>query len=310
VPLDTITPVLNSATFPAMGTTTLVAVADPAALTAALAAVREVIEAVDATCSRFKPSSELCSLNRAAGGPARRVSPLLGDAIAAALEAAASTNGLVDPTMGRLIERLGYSVTFGELPRDGPRIDVEIRAAPGWDTVVQDLERRTVQIPETVAIDLGAVGKAWAADRAARAAAQRTGSGILVSCGGDVALAGEPPHEGWCIRVAERPGAAAWQDVLAFDGGIATSGTGNRAWQRGGRVYHHILDPATGMPAASPWRTVTVAAASCAAANAAATAAIVLGAQAPAWLDDLGLPARLVDGGGHVVSLGAWPRPR
>lgn len=298
---------LTTATFRAMGTSTTVAVQDGRALEPALRAARDVIQAVDNVCSRFKPMSELSQLNRAAGGPPRAVSPLLADAITAALAAAESTGGLVDPTMGRLIERIGYSVTFAELAPDGPGIEVEVRAAPGWQTVSNDRANGTVQIPETVAIDLGAVGKAWAADRAASLAAQRTGCGVLVECGGDVALAGPPPLTGWCIRVAERPGAVSWQDVLAFDGGVATSGTASRAWQRGGRVYHHILDPATGLPAASPWRTVSVAAASCTEANTAATAAILLGHRAPNWLDGLQLPARLIDTEGHVLTVGAWP---
>lgn len=310
LPLDTVASVLTSATFRAMGTSTTVAVAEAGALEPALRAAREVIEAVDNTCSRFKATSELSHLNRAAGGPPKRVSRLLADAISAALDAAASTAGLVDPTMGQLIARLGYSVSFGEMALNGPGVEVEVRAAPGWNTVIHDRANGTVQLPEAVAIDLGAAGKSWAADRAAQAAAQRTGCGVLVECGGDVSLAGPPPASGWCVRVSERPGAASRQDILAFDGGIATSGTGSRAWQRGGRVYHHILDPATGLPAASPWRTVSVAAASCAQANAAATAAIILGEQAQAWLDERRLPARLVDTGGRVVTLGAWPGQR
>jgi FAD:protein FMN transferase len=188
-----------------MGTSTTVAVEDPGGLGPALRAAREVIEEIDSTCSRFKPASELSRLNRAAGGPPQAVSPLLADAIAAALNAAAATGGLVDPTMGRLIERIGYSVTFSEVPREGPRIDLEVRAAPGWDTVITGRESATVQLPETVALDLGAVGKAWAADRAAQVAAQRAGCGVLVECGGDVALAGPSPAAGWCVRAAGNP---------------------------------------------------------------------------------------------------------
>ena len=308
LPLDSVATVLSSATFPAMGTSITVAVADSLALRPALAAAREVVTRIDETCSRFKPRSELSRLNCAAGGAPRQVSPLLADAIAAALDAAAATNGVVDPTVGRLIERLGYTVTFGDLELEGPSIEVERRAAPGWNTVLFDAGASTVQLPDGAALDLGAVGKAWAADRAAVAAAQETGCGVLVSCGGDVAVAGPVAAEGWRVRVSERPDLDEWQDVLIFDGGIATSGTAARRWRRGNRVYHHILDPLTGLPAESPWRMVSVAASSCAGANAAATAAIILGAVAPEWLDDLHLPARLVDMGGEVRIVGDWPR--
>ena len=83
------------------------------------------------------------------------------------------------------------------------------------------------------------------------------------------------------------------------DGGLATSSTAARRWRRGGDVLHHILDPRTGLPAAPVWRTVSVAAATCADANTAATAAVIRGRQALAWLASLGLPARLVAPGRH-----------
>ena len=70
---------------------------------------------------------------------------------------------------------------------------------------------------------------------------------------------------------------------------------------------HHILDPRTGMPVRAGWRTVSVAAATCAEANIATTAAIVRGDGAAAWLSALGLPARLVDRAGHVRTVGGWP---
>jgi thiamine biosynthesis lipoprotein len=290
-----------------MGTSITVAVADSLALEPALATAREVVTLIDETCSRFKPGSELSRLNRDAGGPPRRVSSLLAEALAAALDAAAATDGLVDPTLGRLIERIGYTVTFGDLELEGPPIEVERRAAPGWNRVRYEADTCTVQLPGDAALDLGAVGKAWAADRAAGAAARRTGCGVLVSCGGDVAVSGPVPAEGWRVRVSERPDTDDWQDVLVLDGGIATSGITARSWRRGNHVYHHILDPLTGLPAESPWRMVSVAAASCAEANAAATASVILGALAPDWLEDLHLPARLVDMAGRVVVVGDWP---
>jgi thiamine biosynthesis lipoprotein len=97
------------------------------------------------------------------------------------------------------------------------------------------------------------------------------------------------------------------QSVTVIGGGVATSSTTVRRWRRAGRPVHHIVDPATGEPAAPVWRTVSVAAASCVDANTASTAAIVRGASAPQWLESLGLPARLVDPSGRIVTVGAWP---
>ena len=97
------------------------------------------------------------------------------------------------------------------------------------------------------------------------------------------------------------------QLVRLAGGAVATSSVTCRQWRRGGRLMHHIVDPQSGRPATGPWRTVSVAAASCAEANAAATAAIVAGDRAEAWLAETGLPARLVAQGGAVRLLGGWP---
>jgi thiamine biosynthesis lipoprotein len=92
---------------------------------------------------------------------------------------------------------------------------------------------------------------------------------------------------------------------IAIDSGaLATSSTTVRRW---GRTAHHLIDPRTGLPAVSPWRTVSVAAASCVDANTASTAAIVLGDDAPEWLAARNLPARLVDQAGGVLAVAGWP---
>ena len=73
-------------------------------------------------------------------------------------------------------------------------------------------------------------------------------------------------------------------------------------------MLHHILDPRTGLPAEPVWRTVSVAAASCADANAASTAAVIRGRRALGWLASLGLPSRLVDSTGVVFTVAGWPQ--
>jgi len=76
---------------------------------------------------------------------------------------------------------------------------------------------------------------------------------------------------------------------------------------RGGVQLHHIIRPATGLPADGPWRTASVVAATCVDANIAATAAIVRGCAAVSWLEAAGLPARLVDTAGSTTSVAGWP---
>jgi thiamine biosynthesis lipoprotein len=197
--------------------------------------------------------------------------------------------------------------------RDGRLVRPAFEPAGRWQEVEVDDDLATVRAPAGVELDLGATAKALAADRAARAAAHATGAGVLVSIGGDVAVAGRPPAGGWPVGIADDH-AAAGADVAACvavaAGGLASSGTRVRRWTTAAGGMHHILDPRTGRPAAGPWATVSVAAGSCVDANAASTAAVVLGEAAPAWLEHRRLPARLAAEDGRIVLVGGWPADR
>lgn len=301
---------LAPASWRALGTTASLLVTDPARSDTARSVVESELEAVDRACSRFRDDSELAVLNARAGHPVP-VGPVLLEAVEAALRAAEVTDGDVDPTVGRALRLTGYDRDFASIPPHGPRISVA--RAPGWRTVRVDRAGGLVHLPRGVELDLGATAKALTADRAARKASVETGVGVLVSLGGDVAVAGEPPEDGWQIRVCDDHGGgqdAPGQNVTVAAGGLASSSTTVRRWRRGAHTLHHIVDPRTGLPAVEVWRTVSVAAASCLDANVASTAAIVRGAAAPGWLEDLGLPARLTALDGSVVRVGAWPEER
>ncbi len=291
----------------ALGTTAVLVVADPDALEPARAVLLDELAAIDLACSRFRPDSEISFLHTRRG-TAVPVGPLLGDAIAAALRAAELTDGLVDPTVGGAVLALGYDRDFAALPPDSPTAPEPPAPAPGWWRLGWDPERRTLLVPRGVVVDLGATAKALAADRVADRAAERTGAGVLVSLGGDVAAAGPAPAGGWRVDVGDDhadPDPAV--TVTLGGGGMATSGTARRRWRRGGRTVHHIVDPRTGDVAAPCWRTVTVAAGSCVDANTASTAAVVMGDAAPEWLAGCGLPARLVADDGTVTRVAGWP---
>jgi thiamine biosynthesis lipoprotein len=296
-------------TFPALGSTAELVVTDASCLPAAERLLRAQLAELDAACSRFRPDSEISRLH-ARPGVVVPVSVVLAGALDAALRAAAETDGLVDPTVGEAIVRLGYDRDFAAMvPDDSARV-VAAGPAPGWWRIGFDATGRTVSVPRGVSLDLGATAKAWAADRAAQDISAVVGCGVLVSLGGDVAVAGPAPSDGWAIVVGDdhRTADPDRDPVVAiFDGGLATSSTTCRSWRRGGLRLHHIVDPRTGDVPAAEWRTVTVSAGSCLAANIASTAAVVLGAAAPRWLDERGLPARLVRPDGRVVALGGWP---
>jgi thiamine biosynthesis lipoprotein ApbE len=290
-----------------------VVVTDADSLGAATESVERVVAAIDLACSRFREDSELSRLQAGDGRREGIVSPLLAQALATALRAAELTDGAVDPTVGEAVRNAGYSVDFDAVPADGAPLTLAVAAVPGWRRIRLFPTTRRVEIDAGVEIDLGATAKALAADLAAEAALEAMhGGGVLVSLGGDVSVAGEPPEDGWHIQIAEDSRAAITPDgetIAIRAGGVATSSTTVRRWRRGGVELHHIIDPATGLPATGPWRTVSVVAGSCVDANIAATAAIVRGTAAVEWLDGAGLPARLVDRSGAMTRVGGWPPP-
>lgn len=299
-----------SAQLRAMGTGVTIAAAEPKALAAAVRAAEAEIAGIDRACSRFRGDSELTRVNEAAGEWVK-VSAVCLEAIEVALRGAEMTDGLVDPTVGGALMETGYTQDFEVLPKDGPALRLFARPIPGWRTVLINRKATAVRLPPGVRLDLGATAKALASDRAARAAAGSTGIGVLVSCGGDVAAVGEPPTGGWSVRVSEHhqdPADAPGGETILFDGGgLATSGVTARRWRRGGESFHHLIDPRTSLPAQTPWRVVTVIAATCVDANIASTAAVILGEGGPAWLRAHGLAARLVRADTTVLRLGGWP---
>jgi thiamine biosynthesis lipoprotein len=302
----------SAADIRALGVDVRLVVTLAGALDPALSILREDLAALDLACSRFRPDSELSQLNTA-DGRRTHISPLFANAIDIALQAARRTEGDVDPTLGASLIRLGYDRDFDDLPERGDAVDIQIRRISHWSEIDLDLEGGTVQLPPGVQLDLGATAKALGADLAAVHIERRLSTGVLVSLGGDVACAGAGPAGDWAVRVQDRSTPMGMipdgphATVAITGGGLATSSTSARRWQRGGDVMHHLLDPRTGMSVDSPWRTVSVHAASCVDANVASTAAIVRGRRALTWLRSLGLPARLVDQAGEVQFVNAWP---
>jgi thiamine biosynthesis lipoprotein ApbE len=341
---------LGHATWEALGTTVVLRVTDPRALAPARAAVEWELDAIDLACSRFREDSELSRLNANAGRPMRATPLLIeaveealraaeltdGDVdptLGAALEMIGYDRDwrLLDPPR----EESPRSEARPHRPRAGvpsedsrrredPRAahpdtrvglkpTITIRARAGWREVALDRASFSLCLPAGIHLDLGATAKAWAADRAAGSGAREVGCGVLVSLGGDLATCGPPPLDGWQIHVTDDHRSdprAPGQTISILSGGLATSSTTVRRWHHDGCDMHHIVDPHTAAPVRGAWRTVSVAAASCLDANIATTAALVRGELVPAWLAELGLPARLVDRDGNVMTLGDWPLER
>jgi FAD:protein FMN transferase len=298
----------GTATWRALGTYVHLGTADVAALEPARQIAAHLLDDIDRSCSRFRKDSDLVRANAGAGSWTS-VDPLLVGAVGAAVQAAAQTDGMVDPTLGHALVAIGYDRDI-ELVRAGP---ADPAAMPGpaaragaWREVRWD-PAGAVMVPRGSALDLGATCKAWAADLIVVAIAAHSDSGVVLSLGGDIAVGGP---DGWPVAIGETiddPDAA--EIVHLPSGGLATSSTAARRWIRDGVLRHHLIDPRTGEPASGCWRTVTATGATCLAANTATTAAVAMGERAVGWLTGLDIPARLVSTSGRIVRIGRWPEP-
>jgi thiamine biosynthesis lipoprotein len=306
-----------SAAFEAIGTHHQLVVTRPEALAEAIIIARAHLADLDLAASRFRPDSEVSALARLASDrPATAlVSPVLADALQAALRAAALTEGLVDPTVGAAVIASGYDADLAVVrARTGmaagrPAIHPPPAVVQGWRSLRLELGTRRLHVARGTVIDLGASAKAHSADTIAAALAARLPGGFLVNLGGDVAVSGELPPDGWQIGVEGTHGDLR-QVVTSRGQALATSSTGKRSWSTDGERRHHIVDPRTGRTAPVVWEQVTCAATDALEANAASTAAVVLGLAAPAWLEARGIPARLDPADrSPVVTTPGWPSP-
>ena len=237
----------------------------------ALDAARTEVAACEAALSRFLPNSDLSRLNAAAGSWTT-VDRRLVDALVLALRARTDTGGRFDPTVLPPLVAAGYDATFEQIVERSPR------SAAGWRAgapVEIEPEACRARLQPGTAVDLGGIGKGFAAERALDAMqhAWPAMAGGLVDLGGDVAVRGAPPERGpWRIRVADprRQGEAVGV-LLIGSGAAATSGRDVRRFGPG-RTLHHLIDPTTGAPAVRGPLAVTVIAPDAAEAEAHATA--------------------------------------
>ncbi|MEA2646665.1 MAG: FAD:protein transferase [Chloroflexota bacterium] len=315
------TPAFDSAwgrTFRGFGTTVGVWATNPTIVDRLEGMLRLWVDRVEAVASRFREDSDISRANAAAGSPVA-VSRELLRAVDAACRMADATLGLCDPTVGNAVIGAGYDRSFELVEAAGPGPRQPPRPGGAWRRVVVDHGTATLTVPEGCRRGLGGSAQGWAVD--SFLARLRLGIlyanpdlGVCVSAGGDLAVAGRPPGAGWTVTVQERldgddPDA---EDLLLTRGAMATSGATARRWGSGVSAGHHVVDPRTGTPGRSCWRLVTVFSSSCLVADTAATAAWLLAEDAPHWLAEQGLAARLVHEGGRAVYVGdvdRWVRP-
>ena len=245
--------------------------------------VASLFAEIDRRLSRFDASSDLCCLNAdpRACVPA---APLLRAAVGAALRAASVSGGLVDPTLLGALRRAGYSESrahirppslsrgLGSAP---PRRPARPDPAARWRAVVVDDRAGAIRRTPGLELDLGGSVKGWAADLLA--ARLELYGRCAVDCGGDLRVAagsGAP----WEVRVRHPLTGAVAHTFRVRAGGVATSGIDARLWEReDGDFAHHLIDPATGVPAWTGLVAATALAPTALEAEALAKAALLSG---------------------------------
>jgi thiamine biosynthesis lipoprotein len=253
--------------------------------------------------SRFRPDSDLCALNDAAGRWTAVSSTLL-LAIERAEALWRATGGAFDPTVLQALERAGYDRTFERVVSSSEPVPCPT-PAPGFGLLEIDHVARAVRTPQGVTIDLSGIGKGLAADLVAEGLVERGAASALVSVGGDIRTAGAPPEDGWRIPV-EDPflDGVTWFEHVVRGGALVTSTRLIRRWRRAGVEQHHIIDPVTGAPADSGVAAVVAAGDEAWWAEGVAKAALVRGASGGAeLLRRCGLTGWLFHAGGEVVTV-------
>ena len=270
------------------------------------ARARRAIEERERAWSRFRPDSELVSLNECAGSGPVRASELLRTAVVASVRLWRATDGWFDPTTLAALEECGYDRSFPTIEqRDG--LLGSGSPAPGPVGVVVDDERGTIDLPEGVRIDLGGVGKGLAADAVAAALVDDGAAAACVSVGGDVAMAGTHPDGAWEIPVCDpaHGDRIGWRIHLA-EGALVQSNRTTRMWKRGGSPMHHLIDPRTGRPGSTDVLAAVVTAEHAWWAEGVAKAAVLAGTRAGTDLvRRLALGGLLIREDGSVVAIGS-----
>ncbi len=268
---------------------------------------------VEATCSRFDPSSELSVLCRAAP-EWMAVSPLLLEVLRVALAVAHASDGAFDPTVGAALSAMGFDTHWQTGQTIAPR---QYDTTADWRDVQCDDDGVHVRLRRPLLLDLGAIAKGFALDLAARAMA-----GVADCCivaGGDLVCRGTNARgRAWRTAITDPLApdcAAATVDVEAPEFAVCTSGGYRRHTARG----HHLLVPSrrasggadAGPASATNLASVTVVAPQAVVADALSTAAFVLGVErATHLLEAQGVDALLIapDGARSVVR--GWGRAR
>lgn len=242
----------------------------------------DLVDALEAQLSIFRPASEICTINREAAQRSVEVESGLFSLLATAVQLYHETGGALDITAAPLSDVWGFSRRQGRLPT--PEELDAARALVGCDRVELDPEAETVRFTTPgVRLSLGAIGKGYALDRCAERLLDEGVNDFIIHGGQSSVLAHgstlADPDGGWPLGV-HHPlrHEQRLAELRLRDAALATSGSEKQFFRHHGRRLSHILDPRTGQPAEG-LLSATVIAPNAAMADGLSTALFVLGAQ-------------------------------
>jgi len=253
---------------------------------AADAAIADVMR-IEAKYSRYRDDSVTSRINGAAGGEEVAIDAETAALLRYADECYGLSGGLFDITSGVLRRVWDFRRDPPVLPT--PAELASAVALVGWREV--EWTAKAIRLPRAgMQIDFGGIGKEYAADRVATICLEHGMRHGLVNLGGDIRAIG-PQADGTPWRVGIRHPRVQDAAVAGFDltaGALATSGDYERYFEIAGQRYCHILNPKTGMPVRY-WQSVSVVSPLCVVAGSCATIAMLLEADAPAFLESQGV---------------------
>jgi thiamine biosynthesis lipoprotein len=250
---------------------------DPARAEAAVGEAFAEIARVEGLLSEWRESSEISEVNRNAGRRPVTVGPELYGVVERSVRISDLTGGAFDITFAAC----GGLWSFRDARVPSPEEIERCLERVDYRALRLDRESSTIHLPsEGMRIGIGGIGKGYGVDRAAELLEARGFFDYIVDGGGDVRLRGANVGRAWRVGIAHpRRRGELYGRLDADRGAVVTSGDYERYFERDGRLYHHILDPATGRPASASV-AVTVIAPTALDADALATGLFVLGPEA------------------------------
>lgn len=242
--------------------------------------VFEEVDRLEAQLSKYNPRSEISAINRTAAGRSVRVAPKLFELLVDSIHYSDSTDGAFDVTTGPLMRAWGFFRGKGRVPAHSEI--ARVLRGVGYRHLHLNGADRTIHFDvEGLELDLGAIGKGYAVDRAVDILRRYHVTQALVSSGTSslYALGAPPGRRGWPISLRNPYDKEKAANVVRLSNcALSTSGNYEKFFELGAKTYAHILDPTAGRPVENMLATIVLAQRACAA-DALSTAFYVMGVE-------------------------------